>query len=93
MRNRTVDIVLGIAIAAAGVALFVVGVLQFNHIAEMEAMGQVQGLTPKVKLVYGLLGKWGVLGAFGFVGVCVLCSGGEKILNAARAVSKRDQTV
>ena len=93
MPNRTVDIVLGLLIAAAGIALMGVGVYEFSRIAVMEAAGQVHGLTSKVKLVYALLGKWGVLGVFAFAGFCVVCAGGDKLVNAIRAVPKRDTAV
>jgi hypothetical protein len=93
MQNRTVEIVLGVLIAAAGIALMGVGVYDFSRIGDMEAAGQVHGLTSKVKIVYAILGKWGVLGVFGFVGVCVVISGGDKLLNAIRAVPKRDTAV
>jgi hypothetical protein len=74
-----------VAFAVFGVALTILGVSEFQRIHGMETAGSVQGLNWRFAFIYEHLGKWGVFGAYEFLGMCFLIAAVDKTRAALRS--------
>jgi hypothetical protein len=77
MRQHLVIILFGLA--AIGL-----GVYEFYDLAQMEAQGGSRRVHSVIKLVYENLGKTGVLGVFGGVGLIMVAFGAFKMARRSR---------
>lgn len=82
-RKRSYEIAFGLALVGIGGGLAVMGLVQFDRISSLEALGRVQEIDEAVKPIYAQAGKWGVLASFGIAGILGLFIGGNTLLDGS----------
>jgi hypothetical protein len=84
MTVRIGAIAAGVFFATFGITLAVSGIMLFQQILGMEAVGNVQGLSDRTNFLYTHLGKWGVFAVYEVAGMSCLIAAIDRARGALR---------